>query len=384
MYHTGPRLRTTFEALGIIRSADRFRWDSENLGHRLKFETRMISEKGMGVGGSLYDVVSPVESWQFTDQEAGLSTFVLHRDFRDYYGRHGGALHTTFFRGYERELEFSYANERWNSRPVRDTWTLFRDDKPWRPNPEVNEGQVHILAATLRVDTRNSETTTRSGWFVNSTLERGFGDLSEPGAPGTLAPITYSRAMIDLRRYSRLSANGQVNFRIVYGARLGDDELPMQKRFSVGGPGSLPGFDFRGLHGTTDVGMCSSGELLPGSPGLCERMALFQAEYRGDIHLDLFGSDPREGGDWRDLGRHTGAQWTLFADAGRGWLISGPAGEDVAGLSYHSRTILPRLGTFRTDVGAGLDLGFIAVFVAKSVSQTDVPANFFVRLRHRF
>jgi hypothetical protein len=114
-------------------------------------------------------------------------------------------------------------------------------------------------------------------------------------------------------------------------------------------------------------------------------MALFQAEYRGDIHLDLFGSEERLQGDWRDVGRHPGAQWTLFADAGRGWLIddgSGAAG--IAGLTYDSGTILPRMGTFRTDVGAGLDLGFVAVFVAKSVSQTDVPANFFVRLRHRF
>jgi hypothetical protein len=381
----GERFRTELEVLGIIRSADRFEWDSDNLGHQVTFSTRMNREKGLKLGGSLFDVVEPVERWQFSDNEAGMATFVLHRDFRDYYGRHGGALHLTLFRGFERELELGYSNERWRSRDARDTWTLFRDSRPWRPNPEVNDGEMHVLSATLRVDTRNSELNPWTGWFVDAVLERGQGDLDSPGTRGVFVPSTYSRAMIDFRRYNRVSPSGQLNMRLVYGARLGDDELPLQKRFSVGGPGSLPGFDFRRLHdGDVDVGMCSTGPLTPGEPALCERMAVLQVEYRGDIHIDLFDSESHDEGNWRDVGRHTGSQWVLFADAGRGWMVDGGATPDVPGLTYSSGTVLPRLGTFRTDVGVGLDLGAVGVFVAKSVSHTDAPANFFVRLRHRF
>jgi hypothetical protein len=58
----------------------------------------------------------------------------------------------------------------------------------------------------------------------------------------------------------------------------------------------------------------------------------------------------------------------------------GPRNGDV----QYGRGALPPLSTFRTDVGVGLDFELIGFFVAKSVSDTKIPANFFVRLRHRF
>jgi hypothetical protein len=177
-----------------------------------------------------------------------------------------------------------------------------------------------------------------------------------------------------------------VNVRFVYGGRVGGDELPLQKRFSVGGPGSLPGFDFRRRHGGTDVGMCTdaSAALLAGSPALCERMALLQLEFRGDIQVDLFDSGDRDSQDWRDVGRHPGSQWVVFFDAGRGWLVGSPSPGADEELIYPSGTVLPRLGTFRTNIGIGFDTGPVGVFVAKAISQSGVPANFFVRLGHRF
>ncbi|HYS69398.1 MAG TPA: hypothetical protein VEM14_04105, partial [Gemmatimonadaceae bacterium] len=68
-----------------------------------------------------------------------------------------------------------------------------------------------------------------------------------------------------------------------------------------------------------------------------------------------------------------------FVDAGRGWLV-GPA---FADLQYSSHSF-PRFGTFRTDVGVGLDLGLIGVYVAKAVSSSKEPANVFLRVHRRF
>jgi hypothetical protein len=45
---------------------------------------------------------------------------------------------------------------------------------------------------------------------------------------------------------------------------------------------------------------------------------------------------------------------------------------------------LPGLDTYRTDVGLGLDLGIIGVYVAKAVSSPKEPANVFLRIRNRF
>jgi hypothetical protein len=57
------------------------------------------------------------------------------------------------------------------------------------------------------------------------------------------------------------------------------------------------------------------------------------------------------------------------------------SGDGRAG--YDARK-LPPLSTFRTDLGAGVDLRLIGLYVAKAVSDTHEPLNFFVRVRHRF
>ena len=46
----------------------------------------------MSLGGRLFDVVEGVEQWQLNDVEVGLSSFLFHRDYRDYFSRHGGRV----------------------------------------------------------------------------------------------------------------------------------------------------------------------------------------------------------------------------------------------------------------------------------------------------
>ena len=75
--------------LGIIRSADTFHWDDRNLGHRITADMRVGRGRGYGVGLSSYDMVAPVEPWQLPDPDASLAAFFGHRDFRDYFNRHG-------------------------------------------------------------------------------------------------------------------------------------------------------------------------------------------------------------------------------------------------------------------------------------------------------
>ncbi len=44
----------------------------------------------------------------------------------------------------------------------------------------------------------------------------------------------------------------------------------------------------------------------------------------------------------------------------------------------------PPVSTFRTDLGLGLDFGGVGVYIAKALSTSAEPLNYFVRLRHRF
>jgi hypothetical protein len=378
--------RFEVDLLGVFRTGENIEWNSRNIGHAVKTEMSFGNGPSLAIGGRLFDVVDPAEEWQLTDGEVGLASFFLHRDYRDYYNRHGGSGYVRLspFRGLD--LIGSLSDERWASRATLDPFTLFRNGQLWRPNPSMDEGRFHIATGTLKIDTRTSEDDPRSGWNISVDYEHGSGRTTSFGvtSPGVRDPdadglTRYARGFLDLRRYNQLSPESQLNFRVVAGGWLNGDELPLQRRLSLGGPGSLGGYPFRRTGTGDDVRQCSDGVDIPlGVPAQCERMMLVQAEYRGDLFMSLFG-DWDFDDSWRHGGWRHRAQWVLFADAGRGWLVGPRQGE----IRYEKDAI-PSLSTFKTDIGIGFDAGLIGLYVANSVSDSKEPPNFFVRVGRRF
>lgn len=379
--------RLSIDALGIYRSADSFEWEPENIGHTVRTELRLGRGAGIKIGARHFDVVDAVEPWQLSDSEVGLASFFLHRDYRDYFDRHGGTVYASVFPFRDFELGGSFSHQRWGARSARDPWTLFRDAVPWRANPRLDEGKFHIATATVRFDTRNDDRSPWSGWLINAEYELGNGRVSNyaPTSPGTRVQTvggltSWDRALVDVRRYNRIAPNAQINFRVAAGGWLNGDDLPLQRRFGLGGPGTMPGFDFRrGDIAALQTLTCGVPGATPsGIPAECERFALGQVEFRGDLRLDPFGilSEDR---DWRRRGWGRGTQWVIFADAGRGWLVGSPDGKQSFGKNE-----IPKLSSFQTDVGLGIVLDDLGLYVAKAVSQSQAPVNFFVRLRPRF
>ena len=392
--------RISADAMGILRSADNFEWKSENIGHLVKAEVSLGRTRGLRIGGQLEDVVDAIEPYHLSDTEVGLGTFLLHRDYRDYFDRHGGSVHASLFLG-GIDVTVAFADERWGARRARTPFTLFRGGQDWRPNPIVDAGRFHVANTTWRYDTRNDRREPWSGWYIVADYEHGSGVINSLGytssyacvgpvsCPGSIIRAAnvgrniYNRGFLDLRRYNRVSPDGQLNLRMVLGGWLGGDPLPLERRFSVGGPGTLPGFDFRRVEGSTDYWQCSGGGnssiINPeGMPAQCDRMALIQAEYRGALRIDPLGVlDEERHQRRRGWGRN--AEWVVFADAGRGWLV----GPSLGTLRYASSNF-PDFESFRTDVGIGLRLDDIGLYVARAVSNASVPMNFFVRLQPRF
>jgi hypothetical protein len=189
-----------------------------------------------------------------------------------------------------------------------------------------------------------------------------------------------------------VSPDAQLNFRAVIGGWMSGDPLPLERRLSVDGPGATPGYGFRTLRNEEDLGTCNLTAGIPGQPALCDRIALVQAEYRGDLHFDFhpdWESQSEPGiGEGMSGGRaqrararhfHRDGTWVVFADAGRGWLVGTPSGT----MTYASGRI-PSFDTFRTDLGAGLDFGGVGLYLAKAMSSPGEPLRVFVRLHHRF
>ena len=381
--HTGDWGSFRLNAHALVRTETSFDGKQDDIGHDVNAEIRFGRRGGALIGGQVFNMMDPTEQWQLTKGEASLSAFLFRRDYRDYYERRGGRVRVGAFVRRWMDLSASYGDEEWGSRLASSPWTLFKRSEGWRPNPSFDIGRLHILNSTLRIDTRNDNSSPWSGWFVLADLENGQGDIAQYGARSTplaaptAATVSYARAFVDFRRYNRISPDAQLNFRVVTGGWMNGDALPLQRRFAIDGPGGLPGYDFRSATALNMLTCTTAATVAPGHPGQCDRMALAQVEYRGDLHFDLFT-------DWEDdhyMRSHSDGVWVFFADAGRGWLVGTPTTGDE--LTFE-RNKLPALSTFKTDLGVGLDFDIIGLYVAKAMASPKEPANFFVRIRHRF
>ena len=371
------------EAFGVVRSAGPRKWDNTTLGHEARAEIQFGRPIGVSVGARAFDVVEPTESWQLGNQEVGLASVLMHRDFRDYYGRHGGEASLQFHVGRTAQLGIALSDEQWLHRTARDPWTLFRGGDVWQPNPQMDVGTMHLLTTSLHLDSRDREGSQwLAGWFAVAELEFGTGTLARLGAPVANGapvrpePVHYTRGFFDVRRYNRVSPDASFNLRIVGAGWLAGDPLPTERRLALGGSGTLPGYGFREAGLAPDVLRCSNGVVQPGSPGQCERVLLAQVELRSRLLAGVLRDDGPD--DWWRPGFNHIAQWVLFANGGRGWRV---AGSDAA--SPASGT-LPALNTFKVDLGAGVDFGALGLYVAKAISDGGEPPRFFVRLERRF
>jgi hypothetical protein len=364
----------------ILRTASSFSGSDADVGHDVRGEIRFGQQYGVTFTGRLFDVVEGVEQWHLSNSEVSLASFLFHRDYRDYFERHGGRLQAALHATDNADFTLSYGDERWSSRSSNDPFTLFQNDTKWRDNPAVDDGRMHVANATLRVDTRNDDFNPWAGWYLLADFERGTGHLDDlaPTSVGVRAAVpgltSYQRVLVDVRKYNRLGPTAALNLRVVAGGWLSGDPLPAERRLSIDGPGTIPGFDFR-VPGGSDVGTCAMGTPLPGRPAQCERIALAQLEYRSDIRLSSTTGEPGA----RHVRFRADGAWVFFTDAGRGWLVNAPGSP----LNY-GRMELPPLSTYRTDIGGGLDFDQFGVYLAKALSEPKEPANVFVRIRHRF
>ena len=381
IYQATPWGSVRLDAFAVIRTGSTFESSGGDVGHDVEAEIRFGRRSGPAIGGSLFNTIDPVESWQLSEIETSLAAFLFRRDYRDYYANRGVSGFGRLYLGRNASLTGKYSDQQWDSRGQLNPFTIFRGDATWRPNPAMDDGRLHVGNVTLKYDTRVDPDEPRSGFYVVIDAEHGKGRLtsvapsSTPRSYGSGDAIAYNRGFVDARSYNRLSPAGQISFRLVGGGWLSGDPLPMQRRLSVEGPSALPGFDFRDATGAFDTGTCSVGAPI-GRPAECDRVALAQVEYRGSLHIDI--------GDWReDAGRFIGARsdasWVMFVDAGRGWMV-GPRADE----STYPRREIPPTSTFRTDVGLGFDFGGIGVYAAKALSSPSEPVNYFLRLHRRF
>lgn len=381
----GPRFETRganpfrLETLLIYRSGTGLDPELDDLGYTLRLEQDLGGRRAASVGATLHSEIAPIERWGISDTENSLATFLLRRDYRDYFQRDGWSAYLKLAprgRAYETRLE--YRSERHESVPVISPWTPF-GSREWRPQPRIAEGTLHSLAARAVYDSRNEGIDPTAGWYIQAEVETGLGGTVEWSMPTPAvlpcsdcdfviqsADARFAAAHADVRRYARLSPDSRLTVRALVSSSLDDRPLPPQRQRVLGGEGSLPGysplqFDCRARNALRDAE-----GLLPYYG--CDRLALVQLEYQMAFPFAR-GWGRRLGWDV-DFGDVPG--WVIFFDAGRAWT------ERTARMGRSSG-----LDDFAADVGMGLRFGKAGLYWAMPLSGRARGVNFFVRLGPR-
>jgi hypothetical protein len=366
---------------GVFRTAGDFDSDREDIGYvvegRLGWGT---STPRLTLNARGYDLVVPTQDWPLSLHEVGWGTFLWHRDYRDYFLQRGLSGSLTFEPATTVTLSGEVAQMEETSIAARDPWTPWRNDEAWRPNPLMDEGDYTLIRGSVEYDSRPSERSPRSGTLLRATWEHGIGtNILEQPLPASIRPAlpasdyAFDRASVDLRRYQRIGGAGQLRLRGFWAGAVGGDPLPIQRRYSLGGPDPMNGYDFRAFACNEDVND-------PALPGLCDHVLLFQAEYRGGFGFDWFDGTydrrdrPRWGGrddewddwDWWDWDWFDGPALVLFTNAGTGWLKTSDGPDQL-----------------HWDVGAGIAFGSVGLYVSRAIEEEE-PFRWTLRIERRF
>lgn len=380
----GPRIEfgrsnpTVLDARFIYRTRAGLRIHPDEFGHIVRVEQHLGGHRGMVLGLSKHNTIDPIDPAGVTDTENSLSTFILHRDYRDHFTRRGWSAYLRFI-GRTRPYDAGVAllDETHGSVPPGAPWSLLYNDEPWRPQPRVAEGEIRMLQAWFRWDTRNDREDPATGWLVEVDAEQGLeGELSilvEGLGTGLPLPLVeqrvsaeYTALRLDARRYLRIGPRTRIALRGVFDGSPDDGALPPQRQSSLGGEGSMPGYDRFEFDCDARAGEPDADGYFPYFG--CDRVVLLQAELRFAI-LPGFSLGRRLGVDFDVLST---PEIVLFTDGGRAWIEPESLGYR-AGLGPES---------IHWDAGAGVRLGRLGLYVAAPL-QGGGGANFFVRLGPR-
>lgn len=366
---------------GVFRTAGDFKGNRRDLGYQADARLAAGRHPRVSLGGRVFDLAMPTQDWPLTLHEVGWASFVFHRDYRDYFLQRGVAGFVALEAAPGVTLAGEVARVEETSVAERDPWTPFRNAEAWRPNPVIDEGDFTLITGALEIDTRDDARWYRNGLLARASWEHGAGEnlVERPLPPAIRPPLptadyTFDRVSADLRWYQALGWGGQLRLRGFFAGAVGDGTLPVQRRYSLGGPDPMNGYAFRAI-------ACNTGVTDPAQPGLCDRVLLFQMQYRGGLGFDwLDWSNPRRDrrdradrprlkGDWHawnwDWFDFEGPSLVLFSNAGTAWL----AGQEVPSLSW--------------DVGAGVELGSVGLYVAKAIREGE-PLRVTFRIERRF
>jgi len=241
-------LPTVWAEAGYAFASSRWRID-------LGLEQMILRRRPLSVGGAYYRRLASEDDWLLDDAENTGFALLVTEDYKDYWEAEGGTAWVKFIPIKKLELTARYRYEETNwLRSHRQLWSLFGGDKRFKRNfervpapyrtmsiPEIDTTANGAVSFSADYDTRNqTDPFTKSAWHASGDFEYSHPDLS--------SDFNYRRYTLSVARYQLVHRRSMVLLRGMFGGS--DGNLPMYKRFYLGGLGTLRGYKFKEYMGS--------------------------------------------------------------------------------------------------------------------------------------
>jgi hypothetical protein len=240
---------------------------SHRAGYALGFERPLFGRNKVYVGAELHDLTATDDRWQVSSLEASVAAVAVRRTFRDYYRRVGAQVNGAVRLSPNVEALVAWRSERHEALATTTGFSVWRDDEPFPQNFTAAAGQLNAVVVGASAGARGFDRESLDASYRRHQLETPFGDplpqleagrdpqplwrvdwTSEISAPGAFgSDFDFRRHVVAVR--TRMAAGEYQTFAARAIGGWSDGVLPPQRMFSVGGIGSVHGYDFKAQSG---------------------------------------------------------------------------------------------------------------------------------------
>ena len=239
-----------------------YHFSSDSGGYAIGFERPFLSARKVYVGGELHDLTVSDDMWQVSSLEASLSALGPRRSIRDYYRRQGVQIGGAFRPVPHVEFLGAWRYEHHYPLGVESDFSFWNSDDPFRPNRPAQDGHLTALVVGGSLDGDGYARESLDSTYRRHQLDSLFGDrLPERTKSRDVAPVwrvdwtteispeafgsdfDFTRTIVNARVRKLLSPHQDFGARFVRGWTSGTP--PPQRLFSIGGVGSVHGYEFK-------------------------------------------------------------------------------------------------------------------------------------------
>ena len=223
-------------------------------GYSVGIERPFFPDALLQAGASIHDLTASDDKWRLGDIEQALVALMFRNTFRDYYQRKGYQLHAAVRPFNQHEFLFAWRDDSHFALSNETDFGFFRDDHRFRDNAAAQSGDVRSLVAAYSFDSRGLDHHPPER-YRRHLLDSLFGEWTEADqgirfewrselAPASFAhDFDFSRHVASVRGWWQPTPRRTVSGRLMAG--LSNGVLPNQRVLTLGGIGTVRGYDFK-------------------------------------------------------------------------------------------------------------------------------------------